>query len=207
MKCFIKYILLPVCFIFLSCGGTECDCVVPKKIENFYNVSLTPKANFKINSDTIWINGIVSSKVFDESIRDSIFSGKPIKDVISVYKFVSPTKDYNSTDAIDRFQLIDDINGIDFFESCKNGTIIKSSILSSNGLFFKYRLGLIPKCLGSYTISFQNSKIQNFNRNINIVENYPIGDFPNQIGFISCGKLSWRKLNESEREYYFNVTN
>jgi hypothetical protein len=207
MKLFTKSILFVVSLIFFSCGETECDCALPQKRENFYKVTLTPKTNFKIYSDTIWIDGIVSSKVFDESIKDSIFSEIKIKDVISIYKFVSPTQDYNCVDAIDKFELIDDFNGIAFFESCKNGTIIKNSNLSSNSLFFKYRLGLIPQYLGSYTVSFQNSKIQNINRNTNILENYPIGDLPTQIGFKSCGKLSWRKLNESESEYYFNVTN
>ena len=207
MKFFINSILFVVFLIFFSCGEPQCDCVTPKKIENFYKVSLTPKTNFKIYTDTIWIDGIVSSKVFDESIKDSIFSEIPIRDVISIYIFVSPTKDYNCVDAIDKFELIDDNNGILFFESCKSGTIIKNSKLSSNNSFFKYRFGLIPKHLGSYAISFQSSKIKNINRNTSIVENYPIVDFPNQIGFNSCGNLSWRKLNESEREYYFNVTN
>jgi hypothetical protein len=207
MKFFINLILFVVSLIFFSCGETQCDCVAPKKIENFYKVSLTSKTNFKIYSDTIWIDGIVSSKVFDESIKDSIFSEIPIRDVISIYKFVSPTRDYNCVDAIDKFELIDDFNGIVFFESCENGTIIKNSNLSSNSLFFKYRLGLIPKYLGSYIVKFQNSKIQNINRNTNISENYPISSLPKEIGFNSCGKLSWRKLNESEGEYFFNVTN
>jgi hypothetical protein len=207
MKFFIKSIIFVVLLIFFSCEETQCDCVAPKKIENFYKVFLTPKTNFKIYSDTIWIDGIVSSNVFDESIKDSIFSKMPIRDVISIYKFVSPTKNYNCVDAIDKFELIDDNNGIVYFESCKSGTIIKNSKLSSNNSFFKYRLGLISKHLGNYVISFQSSKIENIYRNTSIIENYPISNYPNQIGFNSCGNLSWRKLNESEREYYINVTN
>lgn len=47
--------------------------------------------------------------------------------------------------------------------------------------------------------------LQNSNRNEFIIENYPIENFPNQIGFNSCGDVSWRYLNESDKEYYFKV--
>lgn len=211
MKYFIKPILLAICFGFISC--TDCDCAgPPSPIKNPYNVSITPKANFKINTDTIWISGIVSSKVFDQGIKDSIFSERGMNDIIYLYKFVTPTKNYNCVDAINKFELIDDLNGISFWETCENGTMFKGSKLSSDSLFYKYRLGLIPKDLGSYIISVPYSRIKNIDKNISIAEShagsFPIGNDFYEMGFSSCGNLSWGKLDESyDGEYYFNVTN
>ena len=200
--------ILPIFFLLLlSCGETECDCVLPQKISNFYKVSITQKSKFKIGKDTIWINGFVSTKVYDEAIKDSIFSEEYIKDVFSIYKLVSPTDNYNCVDGLDKFKLVDKSNGIEFFESCKNSTVSKNTILSPDGFFFEYRLGFVPKFSGDFMISFQKSIILNTNKNTNIIEKYSIKEMTDKIGFNSCGQLSWRELKDSEKEYYFNVTN
>ncbi|MCU4155357.1 hypothetical protein J1N10_05180 [Carboxylicivirga sp. A043] len=168
-----------------------------------YKVSITPSSSFSVD-DTVWVKAIVSSKVYDLSINDSVFNEYPQSDYFSVYKLVEPDEASNCKGAVDKFELIFDKGEFSFF-SCENADLVAMPALEFNDSFYVYRVGLRPLYVGDYVISWRNAIIQNADRNEFIINDYPIADFPNQIGFNSCGEITWRVLNESEREYYFRV--
>lgn len=171
---------------------------------NPYKTNVTPNLNFSVN-DTIWIYGRTSSKVFDLSVNDSIFNDVPQDDVFSIYKFIRPTNGYNCMDAADGFELISDKGEVWFLPPCPNAHVAIFPELEVNNDFYSYRVGLRPVDPGDYVISWRDAEIQNPNRNESIIEGYPIRDFPDEIGFNSCGSVSWRSLNDSDKEYYFKV--
>jgi hypothetical protein len=183
----------------------QCDDEMESTIRfNDFNVNITPQSSFSIN-DTIWLNGIISSKVYDIAINDSIFYDIPQGDVLSIMKFIEPTQSSNCKDAIDKFELINEVGEISFLPICENAQMTVHSEISIDNLSYRYRIGLKALVTGDFVISWQNSTIDNENRNEYIIENYPIEYHQNQIGFDKCGNVSWRYLNESEREYYFSV--
>ncbi|UII76426.1 hypothetical protein LV716_01180 [Flagellimonas sp. HMM57] len=169
-----------------------------------YKTKVTAKLNFSLN-DTIWIYGKTSSKVFAQSVNDSVFNDTPYEDVFSIYKFIQPTKSSNCIDAVDKFDLISDKGETWFLSSCPNAHISISPELEDNNDFYSYRIGLRTKDIGDYVISWRDARIQNPNRNEFIIEDYLIESLPNEIGFDSCGSISWRSLDESDKEYCFRV--
>jgi hypothetical protein len=172
---------------------------------NEYTVQVSPSAAFS-TKDTIWIEGRVSSQVYDLEARDSIFTESPLADVFSVYKFIEPTTLVNCQDALDKFALLSEVGEYSFLRACENATVQANPVLADSELFYTYRIGLLPKVAGDYVISLQSGILQNTNRNEFIIEDYPIPNKPNEIGFNSCSRVSWRYLDESEREYFFTVT-
>ncbi|HLV15207.1 MAG TPA: hypothetical protein VKY41_08505 [Xanthomarina sp.] len=173
-------------------------------VYNVYKTQVTPEYSFSMN-DTIWISGKISSKVYDEAVNDSIFLENPHTDEFSIHKFIEPTEASNCKDAVDAFELIINKGQLSFMPSCENGKLKAFPELENNNDYYSYRIGLKPNTNGDYVISWPNSMLQNFNRNEFIIDNYPIENHPNQIGFNSCGTVSWRYLNESDKEYYFTV--
>jgi hypothetical protein len=173
---------------------------------NDFNVNITPQSTFSIN-DTIWIDGIISSKVFDLSINDSVFYDyQKLRDDFIVMKFVEPTQSYNCIDAIDKFELITEFGEISFLPICENSQIIVDSEITIDNLSSKYRIGLKPLIAGDYVISWiTNTIIKNTERNEYIVANYPLEYHPNQIGYSECGNVSWRDFTKSKSDYYFTV--
>ncbi|WP_340201735.1 hypothetical protein [Ascidiimonas sp. W6] len=183
----------------------QCDEELESDITfNDYTVNITPQSSFSID-DTIWISGIVSSQAYDSSINDSIFYDRYQGDVLSIMKLIAPTELSNCIDAIDNFELIVQLGEISFFPRCENAEMTVTPELSSDNLSFRYRIGLKPLGTGDFVISWQNSNLQNENRNESIIDKYPIENHPNQIGFNKCGKVSWRLLDESNKEFYFSV--
>ena len=183
----------------------QCDDKLESTLEfNDYKVDITPASSFSLN-DTIWIKGKVSSQVYDFSINDSIFNDNPQVDVFSIFEFIEPTQVSNCIDAVDKFELIFDIGEYSFLSSCENAHMQAFPALENNGSFYTYRIGLRPLLSGDFVVSWQNGLIQNENRNEFIIGRYPIEDHPNQIGFNSCDNVSWRFLNEPEKEYYFSI--
>jgi hypothetical protein len=171
---------------------------------NDYRVQITPLSSFSL-SDTIWIAGRVSSQVYDLSINDSIFNEDPQVDVFSIYKLVKPDQVSNCKDAIDKFELLFDTGEFSYLSACENALLNALPALDNSGSFYTYKIGLRPKFVGDYVLSWQSGIIQNENRNEFIVDDYPIENHPKQIGFNSCGSVSWRYVNESEKEYFFRV--
>ncbi len=173
-------------------------------IYNVYKARVSPESSFSIN-DTIWISGKISSNAFDESANDSIFIDSPEVDDFSIYKFIEPTAVSNCKDAIDAFELITKEGAFSFSSSCENATLFALPELENNGSNYSYQIGLKPNVIGDFVISWRNGILQNTTRNEFIVNDYPIENHPNSIGFNSCGNPSWRDLNESDKEYYFSI--
>lgn len=171
---------------------------------NDYSVKVTSKSSFSL-TEIIWIEGQISSKAYNLSTNDSIFIENNNGNVISVFKFITPTEHFNSKDAIDQFEIIYDIGTANFLPSCENAQMTISTELDNNKLFYRYRIGLKPKFKGDYIISFFDSKLRNQNKNISIPNNYPIVRHPNQIGFDRCGLGSWLDIDQSKNEYFFTV--
>ncbi|WP_046757090.1 hypothetical protein [Kordia jejudonensis] len=200
-KKLLTYILLAPLLMAFQCEEDELQSTLTY---NTYKVNVTMQSNFSVD-ETIWINGRVSSKAFDTAVNDSIFSDIAQSDTFSIYKFIEPTAVSNCKDAIDKFELIFDSGSYSFLPSCENAQIHAIPELESSELFFSYRIGLKAIEPGDYVISWQDAAIQNTSRNESIVDNYPIENHPNQIGFNRCENVSWRFLNESQREFYFTV--
>ncbi len=183
-----------------QCDDDIEDTLVP----NPYKIKVTPGSSFSTN-DTIWISGKVSGNIFDRSVNDSIFNDIPQCDIFSIYKFIEPTNTSNCKDAIDQFELIVDKGRFSFLPQCENAELDIFPELESNDMYYSYRIGLKPIITGDYVVSWQNGIIQNPDRNEFIIARYPLEDHPGQIGFNSCDNVSWRLLNESEKEYYFSI--
>jgi hypothetical protein len=192
-------ILAPILMAF------QCDDEIESSIElNDYKVNITAASSFSLD-DTIWIEGKISSQVYDAALKDSIFNNSPQIDVFSVYQFIKPTKNSNCIDAIDKFEVIFDIGEYSFLPNCENSQITALPELDKNSSFYTYRIGFKPLVSGDFVVSWNNGVIQNKNRNEFIIDDYMIDNHPNQIGFNSCNNVSWRYLNESDKEYYFNI--
>lgn len=192
-------ILSPILMAF------QCDDEQENLIEyNTYSVKVTSKRIFSF-SETIWIEGQVSSKAFNLSTNDSIFNENNISNSISIFKFITPTEHSNSKDAIDNFEIVFDKGTIDFLPSCGNAQMNIDAELDSDRLFYTYRIGIKPKSKGDFIISFFDSNLNNQSKNISIANNYPIARHPNQIGFDKCGLISWLDIDQSTNEYFFTV--
>ncbi len=183
---------------------------------NPYKTNVTPNLSFSVN-DTIWIYGRTSSKTFDPSVNDSVFSDTPQDDLFSIYRCLQPTNGYNGIDAVDRFEIISDRGEVSFLASCTNAHVAIFPELEGNNDFYSYRIGLMPTDSGDYVISWRSgAEIQNPNRNEFIIEDYPIRDFPDEpdsymgfnsfrFGFNSCGSVTSWSLDDSDKEYCFRV--
>lgn len=200
-KKFLKLILVAPLLMAFQC---EDDFDESTLVFNSFKVNITAQSNFSLN-DTIWITGRTSSNVFDLALNDSIFAENPRSDVFSIYKFMEPNEVSNCKDAINAFDLRFDSGQFSALPSCENAQLQVIPELENNNIFYTYRIGLKPNFTGDYVISWEDAIIGNLDRNEFIINNYPIANHPNQIGFNSCNNVSWRFLNESQGEYYFTV--
>ncbi|MFD2543773.1 hypothetical protein ACFSSB_15710 [Lacinutrix gracilariae] len=200
-KYIIRLIILAPILMAFQC---EDDDTTGTFIFNDYKISVTPQSSFSIN-DTIWIDGKVSSLAFDTAINDSIFPGWSQGDQISIMKFIQPTQSSNCKDAIDNFELITELGNISFLPVCENGQMTIQSEINADSLNYSYRIGLKALNIGDFVLSWNNSSVTNANRNEYILDDYPLEFHPNQLGFNKCGNVSWRFVNESDKEFYFKV--
>jgi hypothetical protein len=183
----------------------QCDDELSDTIEfNSYSVKVTSKSTFSL-TETIWIEGSISSKAYNLSTNDSIFNENNNGNVISIFKFITPTENFNSKDAIDNFEIIYDKGTASFLPSCENAQMTINADLNADKSFYTYRIGIKPKFKGDYIINFFDSNIRNQNKNISIASNYPLERHPNQIGFDRCGLGSWLDIDQSKNEYFFTV--
>lgn len=201
VKNIVKFILFLPLLMAFQC---EDEFEESTLVINVYTAAVTPESSFWL-TDTIWISGKVSVQAFDLSVNDSVFNENPQADVFSIYKFIEPTAVANCVDAIDKFEIIIDKGEITFLPACENAQLQAFPEPEKDNLFYSYRIGLKPMAKGDFVISWQDGIIQNADRNEFIIANYAIVNHPNQIGFSSCGSVSWRYLCESDKEYYFTI--
>lgn len=171
--------------------ATQCeDDGEPTIFRNNYKVSITNQSSFNVG-DTIWIEGRVSSKVYNTEIGDSTFVDSAGGLQISLYKFTTSTSNFNAKDAVDKFNLIYPQDLIDFLGICNNSTFTITPTLNSTGNLYKFKLGLKAEETGDFIIKFPYKQgIENSERNLNIINDYPSQN-NYLIGFNSCGNLSW----------------
>lgn len=200
----MKKIILLFCVIpFLV--ATQCEEDTEQTIfKNNFKVKITNESYLNIN-DTIWIEGRVSSKIYNSQIGDSTFADYPEGLQISIYKFTNPTQNYNAKDAIDKFDLVYPNQLIDFLGVCNNSTMTIIPTINSTGNLYKFKLGLIAKSSGDFIIKFPYRQgIENSERNLNIINNYPSPNNNFLIGFNSCGSSSWVKETDIG-DYCFKI--
>ncbi|MCX7548333.1 hypothetical protein OS188_10260 [Xanthomarina sp. F1114] len=187
--------------------STQCneDDVQSTYISNTHKVSVSPQEETISINDTIWLEGKVSSRVFDTAINDSVFTESVQNNRISVMKFIQPTQSSNCRDGIDNFELITELGELNFLANCENGEIVVNSELGADNSFYSYKIGLRALTSGDYVLSWDHSSVSNENRHAYILNEYPLESHPDQLGFDKCGDVSWRYANESDREYYFRV--
>lgn len=172
--------------------------------KNNYIIKITDKSNYHIN-DTVWIEGFVSSKVYNSAIGDSIFYDNIYGLSISLYKFITPTSNINANDALDKFELIYPIELLDFTGFCPNSTLTVKPILDSSRNFYTLKFGLKINQIGDYIIKFNyNQKIENSERNLNIINDYKLLNSPFILGLSSCNMISYTE-NTDIGDFCFNV--
>lgn len=174
---------------------------------NEFKVNITAKSNFKKN-DTIWVEGTISSNVYDKAVRDSTFYDAGFSPAISFYKLIEPKESIiNSKDALDKIEIIYDMNKISFLDRCENSTFFPQADLSNDKKFYKYKVGFKLLTEGDYIINFwADSRIINSNLNEHILDEYKLTQLDTKIGFDSCGETSYRAFeDETRNEYFFTV--
>jgi hypothetical protein len=183
------------------------QCDEETEIQLFYNsykASISEQSNFS-TGETIWIEGKVSARVFDTAVNDSVFTEQPEPDEFSVHKLITPDALSNAKDAAGNFEIITKRGEYASVAPCDNALLRIWPELNEDNEFYSYRIGLTTDEPGDYVLSWRQGSIQNTDRHVYIIDNYPIENHPNQIGFNTCGGVSWRFTSESEREYYFSV--
>jgi hypothetical protein len=193
------FLLLPFLMAFQCNEETEIQLFY-----NSYKASISEQSNFS-TGETIWIEGKVSARAFDTAVKDSVFTEQPEPDEFSVYKLITPDALSNAKDAVGNFEIITERGEYATVAPCYNAFLRIWPELNEDNEFYSYRIGLTTDEPGDYVLSWRQGVIQNANRHTFIIDNYPIENRSNQIGFNTCGSVSWRLLNESQREYYFKV--
>ena len=188
--------------------ATQCepDSPAPATIFNEFKVSITNDSNFILN-DTIWVSGKVSSMAFDEEIGDSIFIEDRLRDYFSVLKLKEADNSGNSVDALDRFTLVASLGELEEREICPNSEVLVMGELSDDEQNYQYRLGFVPLEEGDSVLTWNfNSILTNFDRNLDIVEAYPIDGFDRALGLNKCSITSLLlDVETSNREFFFTV--
>ena len=203
-KILMSLALAPLLLAF-QCEEEE---LMNRQIFNNFKVQISVNSTFAIN-DTIWLDGRVSTRVFDEATGDSIvFQEYNLNDFLSVLKLKeSQNNNGNSVDALDHFAIVSQIGttSSDFF--CENSELSITSEISDDGSNFIYRIGLIPNALGDFVLSWNfESTILNDSRNLEIIDNYPVEGFERALDFNRCGRrTTLPNINNSEKEFFFSV--
>lgn len=186
-----------------SCNNED-DNMQQNLFRNEFKVAISENNNFVVN-DTLWINGLVSSRAFNSDLNDSVFIEISRSHQIELYKFVTPTEVYNVKDAISSFDLIHTNHDVSFLGICSNGSLGIDSNLNMEGNLYKYKLGLRLLESGDYLINFgRQTIIQNAELNLNIANNYLMPNNNSLIGFNKCNSTSSTSTN-LEGIYCFKV--
>jgi len=200
MKTALRLMALSLLLMSFQCHEDDHDF-----FQNNFKVLITAQSHYTVN-DTVWIEGVISSKVFDATINDSIPLDSAPFTSFSVLQLTTPNRDSNAKDALDKFETVSDIGEISFGQLCANADVFLAAKLSSDQRFYRYRVGLKTLNSGDYVFVLgTETQLVNENRNESIIANYPITIHPNQLGLDRCGNLSWLFVDESEHEYYFTV--
>ena len=181
----------------------EIDDVI--RVNNFK--ATVSEATISLN-DTLWIRGRVSSQAFDEATGDSIPSdGFNNREFISLYRLRPTDDEGNSIDAVNNFEIIQEVGPISDPGQCPNSGIVIEGVLTDDGSEYRYRVGLKPSIVADYVLVWNfDSTITNTNRNTEILASYPVDGNTTTIEFNKCGIISiLPDINASDRLYFFSV--
>lgn len=162
--------------------------------------------NLSLN-DTLWITGRISSQAFNETLGDSIPNDFNNGDLVSIYRLRPATNQSNSVDAINNFEIIEEVGQTSRLGACPNGGLAIEGVLSEDNSEYRYRVGLKSTVEGDYILSWNfDTNITNTDRNTEILSNYPVDGNPNTIEFDNCGIVSTLpNIDTSDRLYFFSV--
>jgi hypothetical protein len=172
---------------------------------NKFEVSISSKDSFSLK-DTIWVEGYVSSNVYDDCENDSV---PYTTSMHNGFKVLRLTKDlvyrkYNSYLSIENFNFILR-KGISF----TNNKCAISIEADSNNIqkINSYKMGLIPKEKGDYFIHFYfTEQTINSNNSIHIFKNYELKGFSNELHYLDCNnQLIILNANSKNDIYFFRV--
>lgn len=199
-------VLLAACPLFMAvlCEKEE---VGPLLISNETKVRITEASNFSIG-DTLWIQGNVSSMLFNQDTGDSIMNTNEfIGDIVSVMRLKESVNRSNTVEAIAEFEIVPDIGSVDFLGACPTSELIAQGPLSTDGQEYKYKIGLIPANSGDFVLSWlQPARLKNSNLNTQILESYPVNGNMNYLGLMKCGiTYTIEDVNANRREFFFSV--
>lgn len=158
-------------------------------------------------NDTLWISGRVSSQAFNETLGDSIPSDFNNGDLVSIYRLRPADNQSNSVDAINNFEIIEEVGQTSPLGACPNGGLSIEGVLSDNSTQYRYTIGLKPTVQGDYVLLWDtDSNLTNIDRNTEILSNYPVDGNPNSIEFDNCGIVSTLpNIETSDQLYFFSV--
>ncbi|WP_299679809.1 hypothetical protein [uncultured Dokdonia sp.] len=158
-------------------------------------------------NDTLWITGRVSSQAFNETLGDSIPNDFNNGDLVSIYKLRPAMDQSNSVDAINNFEIIEEVGQTSRLGACPNGGLAIEGTLSEDSSEYRYKIGLKPVVEGDYVLSWNfDTSITNTDRNTEILSNYPVDGNPNTLEFDNCGIVSTLpNIDASTKLYFFSV--
>jgi len=171
-------------------------------------VGVSEGPNFSVN-DTIWLKSRVTSKVFDEITGDSIPDQNDLtREIISVMRLNEATDRTNASQALSEFNFIERIGTIDFLGACPEADLVAKTERVQEGQFFEYEIGIIPKKIGDFVLSWvEPVALRNNDLHIEILSRYPLeGGSTTRLGLSKCGIGSFiDNVTESRRQYFFSV--
>ena len=176
-------------------------------VENQTRVSLSEGPDFSLG-DTLWISGKVTSMSFDELSGDSIRNPNEWEqDIISVMRLKPAVGRSNTIEAVNEFDLVAPTGSIEFLGVCPESELVAIGPLDASETHYRYRIGLVPKNAGDFTLSWlQPVILRNADLNTGILDQYPVDGSGNSLGLTKCNITYTRsEVAEARREYFFTV--
>lgn len=170
-------------------------------------VGISEGPNFSVN-DTIWLKSKVTSKIFDGITGDSITDQNDLtREIISVMRLNEATDRTNASQAISEFDFVNRTGTIDFLGACPEADLIAKTERVQEGQFFEYEIGIIPKNIGDFVLSWvEPVALRNNDLHIEILSSYPLQGSTTRLGLSKCGIGSFiDNVAESRGQYFFSV--
>jgi len=172
-------------------------------ISKIFKVSVSPESTFTLQ-DTIWVEGIATSRFFDATTNDSISTtDKKVQSRLNIYKFVQPNPYLTAEGAVNKFKIISITGEFEPMSYCKNSNLQIFGELVPDAQYFSYKIGFKPLQTGDYIVDAFDGIMTNTNRHTEIAEDYPLYNHPDLILLDCSGAIGLKP--ESARAYFFKV--
>ncbi|MCW5517882.1 hypothetical protein [Muriicola sp. Z0-33] len=174
---------------------------------NSFKVTLSEGPVF-LQTDTLWINGKVSSMLANKTTGDSIMNSNDfVRDIISVLRLKTADGNSNTVEATNEFIFVTRLGNTDFLGVCPDSELIAQAPLAQNGQQYEYQIGLVGENSGDFVLSWlEPVTLQNGNLNIQILDKYPVNNKNNYLQLTKCGiGYSIEDVRQRKREFFFSV--